>query len=70
MIVTASKLRANIYNLLDQVLETGVSVEVRRKGRTLKIIAEKTPSKLANLKKHDILAVPLQDIVHMDWSAQ
>ena len=53
MIVTASKLRANIYNVLDKVLETGVAVEINRKGRTLKIIPVGRPSKLSNLKNHN-----------------
>jgi hypothetical protein len=40
MVVTASELRMNIYRLLDQVLETGVPLEIERKGRTLQIVAE------------------------------
>jgi len=70
MIVTASKLRANIYNVLDHVLETGIAVEIHRKGKTLKIVPVEKKSKLANLKKHDVLNVPFDDIVHMDWSDQ
>ena len=31
MPVTASKLRENIYRILDQVLETGVPVEIERR---------------------------------------
>jgi len=70
MIMTASKLRANIYNVLDKVLETGVAVEIHRKGKTLKIISIDKKSKLANIKKHHVLAVDPHDIVHMDWSDQ
>ena len=70
MIVTASKLRANIYNVLDKVLETGVAVEINRKGRILKIIPVERPSKLSNLKNHNALNVPFDDIVHMDWSGE
>lgn len=70
MIVTASKLRANIYNVLDKVLETGVAVEIHRRGKTLKIVPVEGKSKLSNLKKHDVLAVAFDDIVHMDWSDQ
>ena len=40
--LTASKLRANVYRVLDQVLETGVPVEIERHGRRLRIIAEKS----------------------------
>ena len=70
LIMTASKLRANIYNVLDKILETGVSVEIQRKGKTLKIVPMAGPSKLANLKKHDILNTSAESIVHMDWSDQ
>ena len=70
MIVTASKLRANIYNVLDKVLETGVAVEINRKGRILKIIPTGRPSKLSNLKNHHTLNVDPDDIVHMDWSSE
>jgi hypothetical protein len=37
---TASKLRANIYRMLDEVLETGQPLEVKRNGKTL-VIAPK-----------------------------
>jgi hypothetical protein len=36
--VTPSKLRENLYNLLDQVILTGKSNEVKRKNKILKII--------------------------------
>jgi hypothetical protein len=67
MKVTASKLRENIYNILDQALETGVPVEVERKGRILKIVPETKPSKLAKLKKRDCIVGDPESIVHMDW---
>ena len=66
--VSASKLRENIYQLLDQVLETGTPLEINRKGRTLKIVPVKGESKLGNLKRHDCLDVDPDDIVHLDWS--
>lgn len=70
MIINTSKLRANIYNVLDKVIETGVAVEIHRKGRILKIVPVESPSKLSNLRKHDVLGVPFEDIVRMDWSDQ
>ena len=38
MTVTASKLRQDIYNLLDRVLATGEPLEIERKGQLLKVI--------------------------------
>jgi hypothetical protein len=70
MRVTASKLRADIYNILDETLKTGVPVEVMRKGRVLKIVPETRPDKLSRLKKRDYIVGNSDDIVHMDWSKE
>ena len=65
--VTASKLRENVYSLLDQVLETGVPLEVVRKGRTLHIVPDQRPSKLARLKKRDCIVGDPEAIRKIDW---
>ena len=72
MALTASKLRENIYKVLDQVLETGVPVEIVRRRRKLKIIAVDEPAKkLDRLKKHSkALVGNPQDLVHRDWSKE
>ena len=67
MRVTASKLRENIYGILDQALETGVPVEVVRKGKILKIVPELKPNKLSRLKKRKVVVGDPEDFVHMDW---
>ena len=69
MRVTASKLRANIYGILDQVLETGVPVEVIWKGKLLKIVPEQKPDKFSRLKKRNYIVGDPEDIVHLDWSS-
>ena len=70
MNVTASELRQNIYKLLDTVLETGIPIEIKRKGRILKIVSEEPKSKLAKLKKRDIIAGDPEELVHIDWSEE
>ncbi len=70
MIMTTSKLRANIYKTLDRVLATGTPVEINRKGKILKIIPPPRQSKLLKLKKHDVIKGNPQTIVHMDWSGE
>ena len=70
MKVTASKLRENIYVILDQVLETGTPVEVIRKGKVLKIVPEQKPDKLSRLKKRKCIVGDPEDLVHMDWSSE
>jgi len=67
MRVSASKLRENIYSILDEVLESGVPVEIKRKGKLLRIVPEKPKSKLSRLKKRDCIVGDPEDLVHMDW---
>jgi hypothetical protein len=45
MRIKASKLRENLYSILDQVLETGVPVQIERRGKLLKIVCGEPPSK-------------------------
>jgi hypothetical protein len=68
--ITASRLRENIYSILDQVAETGIPVEIERKGQILRIVADKKPSKLDRLKKRDLVIGDFNDLIHMDWSKE
>jgi len=70
MKVTVSKLRENIYSILDQALETGVPVEVIRRGKVLKIVPEAKPNKLSRLKKRKCIVGDPESIVHMDWLSE
>jgi hypothetical protein len=65
---TASELRADVYRVLDSILETGVPVEIERKGRVLKIVEDKPAPKLARLVKRKALVGDPDDLVHIDWS--
>lgn len=68
MALTASRLRQDIYRILDQVLETGVPVEIERHGKTLKIVPPEDRSKLDSLRRRDYLKVDPEELVHIDWS--
>jgi prevent-host-death family protein len=70
MSITASRLRENIYRVLDGVIETGRPVEIVRRGKVLRIVPEKPVSKLANLKKCDCFVGDPDDIIGMDWSKE
>jgi antitoxin (DNA-binding transcriptional repressor) of toxin-antitoxin stability system len=71
MTVTASKLREDIYNILDYVLATGEPVEIERKGRVLRIVAVPPPgSRLARIKKRDFIVGDPEDLVEIDWSKE
>ena len=67
MRITASKLRENIYRILDQAAASGVPVEVIRKGRVLRIVPEKKVSKLARLKKRTGFIGNPDEIIGIDW---
>lgn len=70
MALTASKLRQDVYRILDQVLETGVPVEVERRGRILKIVPLAAPSKFSNLVQRDVMIGDPDNFVHIDWSKE
>ncbi len=70
MALTVTRLRENIYKILDQVLESGIPVEINRKGKTLTIMPPEKPDKLKNLRKHKILNCDPDEIIHMDWSKE
>ncbi len=70
MKVTASKLRENVYRILDQVLQSGTPVEIQRKGRTLKIVSEESPKKMSRLIRRNIIQGRAEDLIHLDWSKE
>ncbi|MCE7979602.1 MAG: type II toxin-antitoxin system Phd/YefM family antitoxin [Caldilinea sp. CFX5] len=47
--ITVTELRANIYNLLEEVLTTGIPLEVNKGGRKLRIEAVEEVNKLQKL---------------------
>jgi hypothetical protein len=68
MSISATKLRQNLYSILDQIIESGIPVEIERKGHILKIFPEKPVNKLDRLEEHDCIIGDSGDIVHIDWS--
>lgn len=67
--ISLTKMRSDLYKIMDRVLETGVPVEIERRGRKIRIIPVAPKSKLDNLVKRPgtIIGDP-EEIVHMDWS--
>ena len=70
MPITASRLREDIYKILDQAIETGQPVEITRKGTVLHIVPEKRASKLDNLKTRVVFIGDSDEITSMDWSGE
>lgn len=72
MTITPTQLRANLYNLLDQVIETNKPIEIRRNGRIIKLIleGENHRGRLTRLQPHPgTMCAPAESFVHMDWSS-
>jgi hypothetical protein len=69
--ISASKLRSDIYRLLDQVLETGQRLEIDRKGKVLVIEPKEQGSRLDRLPRNEgfIVGDP-EDLVSLDWSGE
>lgn len=69
MAVNASQLRQDVYRLLDRVLDTGVPLEIERRGRRLRIVPVDAAPKLERVSGHDdyIVGDP-EDLVHVDWA--
>jgi hypothetical protein len=71
MELSGTKLRENVYRVLDEVLESGQPVQIRRKGRTLRIVPDPAPSsRLERLHKRPTLRGEPEDLVHLDWSGE
>jgi prevent-host-death family protein len=69
--VTLTELSNNIDSLLDEVLETGISLEVNKNGKLLKIVPVETKDKLKNLTfKADVIQGNPDDLVNISWEQE
>jgi hypothetical protein len=71
--LTASRLRENIFQILDEILRTGQPVEIERRGSILRIVPERksAPNKLDALEEHPgAFSGDPEDIAHLDWSGE
>lgn len=69
--ITPTELRANIYHLLEEVLRTGVPLEVNKGGQRLRIVPVAQVDKLQNLvsRPHVIQGDP-DDLVDVNWEKE
>ena len=66
--ITVTELRNNIYNLLDEILATGVTLEINRAGRKLHISPVEPVDKFANMVfRPDVMNGDQNELVHMEW---
>lgn len=67
MVVTPSKLRENLYNLLDSVIEKGELLEISRKGKILRIVPEQRPSRLDKIVPKNITTASDDELINTSW---
>ena len=70
MKMTATQLRANLFQSLDYVIDTGNPIEIERKGQLIIITTKKQKNRLANLVSRNIVKGNDEDLVSMDWSKE
>lgn len=66
--VTPTELRTNLYHLLDEVLNTGVPIEIKKRNRKLRITTVEKVDKFQNLisRPHVVLGDP-ESLVALNW---
>jgi hypothetical protein len=66
--VTPTELRGNIYKLLDEILETGIPLEVDKGGRKLRIMPVLEGNKLQTLPtRPGVIVGDPDDLVDLSW---
>ncbi len=66
--LTPTELRKNVYKILDQVLETGKPVDIKRRGKVLRIVPAKPVDKFQRLTpRPNVIKGDPEDLVHLEW---
>jgi prevent-host-death family protein len=69
--VTLTELSNNIEHLLDEVLETGIPIEINKNGKLLKIVTIEQKDKLKNLTfKPNVIQGNPDDLVNISWDQE
>ena len=70
MTITPSKLRENLYNILDTVIETKEPLEVKRNGQILMIVPEHTKSRLKAIQPKKITSCSDDELITTSWEGE
>ena len=66
--VTPTQLRKDIYQLLDEVLATGLPIEIKRGDERLRIVPVEKLDKFQNLvERPEAISGDPEDLVHLNW---
>lgn len=66
--VTPTELRTNIYQLLDEVLESGLPIEIKKGDRRLRIVPIEKADKFQNLvSRPNVIPGDPEELVTLGW---
>ena len=66
--ITVTELRGNIYNLLEEILTTGIPLEVKKGEHRLRIAPVEPVDKFADMEfRADVINGDPEDLVHIEW---
>ena len=69
--ITPTELRSNIYNLLDEILRTGIPIEINKGNRKLRIVPVEKIDKLQNLiSRPNVIKGDPNDLVDISWEKE
>ncbi len=69
--LTPTELRRNIYKILDEVLETGIPIEINKGGKKLKLIPLSETDKFKNLvSRTGVIKGDPEDLVNANWEKE
>jgi hypothetical protein len=70
MVMTATEFRKDLYRVFDRCLKTGTSARITRKGKTFLIVPPEEKSRLAALKKRDVIKCDPDELVDIKWPGE
>lgn len=66
--VTPTELRANIYKLLDEIVRTGIPLEINKGGQRLRIVSVDKGNKFNNLlSRPGVISGDPDELVTISW---
>jgi hypothetical protein len=69
--VTPTELRGNLFNLLDEILKTGIPLEIDRGGKRLRIVPVERVDKLQSLvRRPDVIFGDPDELISLNWEQE
>ena len=64
--ISITALRSQLFKIVDRIIETGIPVEIERKGHKLKIVLEEKKSKFDNLKRRNCIVGDPDELIGLE----